>query len=72
MKPCVDFLYYAQDVNKNILNYTCGVADITDAGIGGIFVCVGSFANKDANILFFSQSLLFVELLEELVPEEDT
>ena len=49
---------------------TCGVADITDAGIGGIVVGWGGcLANNEANILFLSQSLL-VALVD--VPEEDT
>lgn len=42
-----------------------GVADITEAGIGGIVVGVdGCFAKSEANILFFSQSLLLPVAVE--------
>lgn len=34
------------------------MADITEAGIAGIAVGGGSFANNDASILFFSRNLL--------------
>lgn len=42
-----------------------GVADITDAGMGGIVVGVdGCFANSEASILFFSHSLLLPVAVE--------
>lgn len=43
-----------------VTNLSCGVAEITEAGILGMAVGVGSFANNDASILFRSRSLLLV------------
>ena len=46
-------------------NLSWGVADITEVGMGGIGVVLdGCLASSEANILFFSHSLL--------LPEEET
>lgn len=44
-------------------NFSCGVADITDAGMGGMgWVWDGCFANNEANILFrWHSSLLPID-----------